>query len=150
VETEKRLRERPRKARDTIEPWQFARAALCMFAYDEARERGDKHSVAVRYAVDFVKQRHPGMDISETEVKRTLAIWRPRGRQTILRFQRTTLDEEGVKKHRWILQQIAMLQGNNGLISPEPSNCDQPRHIVVFTMRFAERPNYPRHNRKIR
>src|SRR5258708_5429947 len=114
METAKRLRGRPRKAGDTIQFRQFARVALVMSAYDEARERGDKHSVAVRHVVDLVKQRHPEMGISETEVKRTLATWRPRGSHTILRFQRTMLDEEGIKKHSRILQHLAMLQGNNG------------------------------------
>ena len=44
---EKRRKGRPRKKEDSIEFWQFARAARVMCAYDEARERGDKHSVAV-------------------------------------------------------------------------------------------------------
>jgi len=47
---EKRWKGRPRKKEDSIEFWQFARAARVMSAYDEARERGDKHSVAVRSA----------------------------------------------------------------------------------------------------
>jgi hypothetical protein len=45
---EKKGKGRPRQAKNAIQFWQFARAARVMCAYDEARERGDKHSVAVK------------------------------------------------------------------------------------------------------
>ena len=131
----------------TIAFWQFGRAAMAMCAYDQARERGEKHSVAVREAVDFVKQRDPGMSISETEVKRTLAASRPRDSRTILRFERKNLTEDDIKKRRWIREQVASLQGEKHLKSGVSPNSD-PRDGAVFTIRFAERPNYPRHNRK--
>ncbi len=145
----KRKRGRPRKKEDTIQPWQFARAALAMCAYDEARAKGEKHSVAVAQATYFVKKRHPEMRISETEVKRILATWRPRNVGTILRFERSVLTEEKIKKFRWIREQLATLQGKRGLILPVPPNYDQGPSFAAFTIRFAERPNYPRHNRKI-
>lgn len=75
---EKRQRGRPRKERDRIDPWRFTRASLAVCAYDEARGRGEKHSVAITEAVDFVKRRRPEMKISKTEVKRVLASLRPR------------------------------------------------------------------------
>lgn len=145
---EKKKRGRPRKARDTIQFWQFARAARVMSAYDEARGRGEKHSAAVQYAVDFVKQRSPKMRISRTEVKRILATWRPRGSQTILRFEHSSMSEEDIKRRRWILEQVAVLQEKKGLPLPTPPNCDPARNVAVIKLRFAERPNYPRHNRK--
>jgi hypothetical protein len=148
MQVERRPKGRPRKNEDTIAFWQFGRAAQVMCVYEEARARGDKHSVAVAYAVDVLKRLNPEIHISGTEVKRILATWRPKDSHTILRFQRRILDEEGMEKHRWILQQIAMLPGNEGLKLPEPPKDDQRQDISVFTMRFAERPNYPRHNRK--
>jgi hypothetical protein len=117
METEKKRKGRPPQARNTIQSWQFVRAARVMCAYDEARERGDKHSVAVRGVVEHLKQSNPGMPISQTEVKRILAVWRPRNAGTILRFER-----------------------NQELTGP----------VESLIARFAERPNYPRHNRKIR
>lgn len=148
MEIERRLRGRPRKKDDTIQPWQFARAGMVLCAYDEARGSGLKHSAAVRDAVQFVKQRNPEMPISETAVKRILATWRPRGSQTILRFEHSSMSEEDIKRRRCILERLAMLQGKKALTLPEPPSCGQPRNIAVLTMRFAERPNYPRHNRK--
>ena len=54
-------RGRPRREQDTIECWRSARGAMDTYAYDEARERGEKHSVAVREAVKSVKGRNSGM-----------------------------------------------------------------------------------------
>src|SRR6266849_10518168 len=145
---EKRQKGRPRKKEGSSEFWQFTRAAIVMWAYDEARENGQKHSVAVRHAVHFVKQLNWEMPISEAEVKRTLAAWRPRGSRTILRFERSVLSDEDVKLNRWIREQVAALQGKKGLILPAPPNYDLARSVAVFTISFAERPNYPRHNLK--
>lgn len=147
---EKRRRGRPRKKEDSIEFWQFARAARVMCAYDEARERGDKHSVGVGDAVEHLKQSNPGMPISQTEVKRILAVWRPRNAGTILRFERKVMTEEDIKRHWLILEEFAKLQEKKGLTSEVPTNHKLTRPIVSFAFRFAERPNYPRHNRKTR
>ncbi len=78
MEMEKKGKGRPRQAKNTTQFWQFARAARVMCAYDEARERGDKHSVAVRGVVEHLKRSNPEMPISQTEVKRILVVWRPR------------------------------------------------------------------------
>ena len=53
------------------------RAGIVMAVYDEARQNDQKHSVAVRQAVEFVKQNYPALRISETAVRRILAEWRP-------------------------------------------------------------------------
>jgi hypothetical protein len=147
MEIKKRKRGRPRKKEDAVAFWQFRRAAQAMCAYDEARLRSEKHSVAIREAVDFVKQHHPGICISETEMKRALAASRPRDRKTILLFERKNLTEDDIKRHRWIREQIALLQGKRSLKLEVPPNSDS-RNGAVFTIRIEERPNYPRHNRK--
>jgi hypothetical protein len=146
MEKEKRLRGRPRKAKDTIQFWQFARAARVMYAYDKAREKGEKHSAAIRDAVQFVKERSPELHISETEVKRILAAWRPRNAATILRFEQSVLTEEKIKKFRWIRERVAMLQEKMSV----PPNDDLGPSFAAFTIRFAQRPNFLRSNRKIR
>ena len=148
MEIEKRQRGRPRKKENSIKSWRFMRAAMAMCAYDEARKRGDKHSVAVRNAVDFVKQRNPKMPISETEVKRTLAALRPRSSRTILRFERLVLSEEDLKMKRWMREQLATSQEKKGITLLAPPNYHQARSVTAFQIRFDERPNYPRHNRK--
>jgi len=150
VETEKKRKGRPRQARNSIQFWMFARAGRVMCVYDEARERGDKHSVAVRYAVELLKQSNPEMPISQTEVKRILAAWRPRNAGTILRFERETLTEEDMRGHRFMLEQLADLQGKKDLGLEVPTNYEFAELIERLTVRFAERPNYPRHNRKTR
>jgi hypothetical protein len=147
METERKKRGRPRQAKDTIQFWQFARVARVMCAYEEARERGDKHSVAVRGVVEHLKKSDLGMPISETEVKRILSLWRPRNAGTILRFERKILTHEAVKRHRWLQEQLAALQGKRDLKLEVPTNLG--RLTETITVRFAERPNYPRHNRKI-
>ena len=150
MKMEKKGKGRPRQAKNTIQFWQFARAARVMCACDEARERGNKHSVAVRAAVELLKQSNPGMPISQTEVKRILAVWRPRNAGTILRFERKILTEEDIKRHCLILEQQAALQEKTGLGLEIPTNHELTGPIVSLTARFAERLNYPRHNHKIR
>lgn len=124
------------------------RAAMIMSAYDEARGRGDKHSAAVRYVVDLLKQCNPAIPISQTEVKRVLATWRPRNSRTILRFDRKILSEEDINRHRCIRDQLDALRSTKGLKLEVPPNFDLQRSRTALTIRFAERPNYPRHNRK--
>jgi hypothetical protein len=75
METEKRTRGRPRKKEGRIEPWQFARAAIVMYAYDEVRKSGQKHCVSVTQALEFVRHGDFEMPISETEVRRILATF---------------------------------------------------------------------------
>jgi hypothetical protein len=148
MEKKRKPRGRPRKKEGTIEFWQFVRAAATMSAYDEARESGQKHSVAVTQAVDSIRRLQPTMPISRTVVKRILAEFRPRSGGTILRFERTTLSEEAVEKLRWIWAQLADLQGRKGLTLPSLPNDSPPKFGTTFKIRFAERPTYPRHNRK--
>jgi hypothetical protein len=120
-----------------------------MSAYDESRGNDQKHIVAVMHAVDSVRQCFPGMRISVSEVKRTLAAWRPRNSRTILRFERSTLSEEDVQINHRIRKRLTELQGKKGLILPVLSKHDLTRDVASFTISFGEKPNYPRHNRKI-
>jgi hypothetical protein len=149
VETKKRLRGRPKKTRDGIEPWQFARAAMVLCAYDEARRIGEKHSVAVREAVDYVRRCDSEMRISATEVKRVLATNRPPGSETILCFERSVRSDEAMRKNRWIREQLAALPKKKGITLPDVPNYDLSKSNLVLTIRVVPRPFYPRHNRKI-
>jgi hypothetical protein len=147
MELKKRRKGRPRKEEGRIEPWQFKRAGLAMSAYDNARGRGEKHSAAVKEAVNFVKALHPEMSISETEVRRILAAWRPKNAGTILRFEQS-LAKRRIKKWRRILRQMAASQDSKCPRLPVPSKDCPPKSATIFRIRFAGRPNYPRSNRK--
>lgn len=75
---------RPKK--NGLQPiWVLQRVTLALFAYERAREAGEKHCVAVREAVKYIRQNAPRMRISETEVKRIVAYWRPKGSTNCLR-----------------------------------------------------------------
>jgi hypothetical protein len=145
---EKRQRGRPKKEGDSKEAWQFGRAVMVMSAYDESREKGEKHSVAVRDSVDFLRRYSPEIRISETEVKSILSTFRPRGSGTILRFERLPLSAEDTQRHRWIREQIVALEKETGRTLPEPPAYDETLPREKFAIRFSERPVYPRHNRK--
>lgn len=132
-----------------IQLWQFARAGIVMCAYDEARARGEKHSAAVQYAVDLVRLRHAEMPISPTEVKRILATWRPRGAESILRFEPKTLTEEDIEKRRSIRKLLAAFSKKTSAQLELPTNDEPAKDGITLTIRFAERPDYPRHNRRI-
>ena len=131
-----------------MEPWQFSRLARVTSAYDEARARGEKHSVAVRHAVEALRRCRPKMRISETGVKRILATYRPRGSETILLFERSPLSEEDIKKYRLVREKIAGLQDERGITLQSLPTCGDARRGSKFTIRYAARPDYPRHNRR--
>ena len=150
MKSEKRPRGRPKKNEGTIEFWRFVRAGMVMSAYDEARASGQKHSAAVTQAVDYVRQRGSEMPISETVVKRVLATFRSRNSHSILQFKRVTLDDSELMTQRNVLEQAsADLRGKKGLRKPLPSIEDLPKSRTAYTFGYADRPLYPRHNRKI-
>src|SRR5580700_7079937 len=61
MQTGKRRPGRPRKEAGTVECTRFVRAGIAMAAYDEARQNDQKHSVAVRQAVESGKTELPGV-----------------------------------------------------------------------------------------
>lgn len=144
----KRPRGRPKKIADTMKPWEFGRLAKVTSAYDEARTKGEKHSVAVRDAVGFLRRYSPTIPISESGVKRLLSAFRPRGSGTILRFERAPLSDEDLKKYRSVREQISAAQDKKGLKLPQLPEYDETRRREKFTIRYSARPDYPRHNRK--
>lgn len=142
---DKQHRGRPRKQGDTIKSRRFARAAMVMSAYDEARREGQKHSVAIRHAVDTVRNCSPATSISDSEVRRILSTFRPRGSATILVFERSDMTETDENRILSMLQQIPLRDQPE---FPKLPARDEMRPKTKLTMRFSERPNYPRHNRK--
>lgn len=64
--------------------WMLERETVAVYAYDQARKAGEKHSVAISEAVKFIRATYPWMPISETEVKRAMAHWRSKRRASAL------------------------------------------------------------------
>ena len=149
METKKRLPGRPKKKMGELEFWRFVRAGLIMCAFDKAREDGDKHSAAIAHAVEYVRQHHPEMPVSETEVKRTLATYRPLNRRTILRSKRSIFDDEKLARLHCMFEQVAKVQDEKNLSARPFSFNDVPTSLRAVKFRFSKRPLYPRHNRKI-
>jgi hypothetical protein len=145
---EKKRKGRPRKEKDIIEFWQFCRVGILLAHFDEVRKKGEKHSVAVSEAADSFRLSNPGVPVSLTAVKRILATFRPRGSRTVLLFERSNLTEADVKRHRWIREMLAAQQKEKGTELQVPPVYDETHRGVKFTIRFSERPNYPRHNAK--
>jgi hypothetical protein len=140
---------KPQKKAGVISAWNFTRAGIVMSAYDEARENGEKHSVAVKQTVAVVRQRHPKIRISETGVRRILAKFRPRQSHTILRFERSPLSGADLALHYWILDQQAIRAREQGVKFSAPSNVSPRKSVTRYLISFGERPDYPRFNRKL-
>lgn len=70
-------RGRPRKRGQLVR--MLRRDPKILYGYDQARSLGEKHAVAIQEAAKYVRETDSGLRISETEVKRVLASWRPRG-----------------------------------------------------------------------
>jgi len=138
---------RPRQKEGLFSFRDFDRANIAMSLYHEARKNGQKHSVAVAQTVESIKQRYPMVQISETEVKRILAAWSPRGSHTVLRFECVTLTRQELANR--IEGQLAAMSQKNGSKLPAPSEVILPISITTYRMILGPRPNYPRHNRKL-
>jgi hypothetical protein len=149
MQPKKKLRGRPKKKLGELEFWRFVRAGLVMCAFDEARESGHKHSSAITHAVEYVRQHHPEMPISETGVKRTLATYRPVVGRTILQFNRSIFDDEKLARLRCMLEQVAKVQSEKNLSAPQTSIKNLPTSLAAIKFGRFERPLYPRHNRKL-
>ena len=132
---------RGRLRKTGTEPWRLWRAARLAIAYNYARSRGEKHSVAVREAVKFLRSMDPTRPVSESAVRRALACFQPRGSGSALLWDDSVV--EGKEAARIRLMSIAP--------GSEPSeaflqNLSKP--LKKLTLRFGERPKYPRHNAK--
>jgi hypothetical protein len=145
MKTAKRPRGRPRKAEGREEFWRFVRTGIIISEYDEARKSGQKHSVAVNQAVEYLKQHQPEMPVSETVVKRTLATFRSRNSQTTLRFKRSIVGKKKLARLRSMLEQAHDTQRQMGLSVPPPAI---PKNLTAYKFGYAKRPHYFRHNRK--
>ncbi len=119
---------RPRK--NGLQPvWVLQRVTLALFAYERAREAGEKHCVAVSEAVKYIRKIAPTMRISETEVRRIVAYWRPRGATKCLLVREPRLEENT----------ILALAKNDGVVS-------FVNRRVLYTAYSGPRPIYSRAN----
>jgi hypothetical protein len=136
---------RPRK-NGTKEPSHLWRSLVIFNAYSKAREVGLKRSAAIRETVDAVRQRFPGMRISETEVKRVVAKFSPRGSSIALWVEDSPLegDEAAIRRRR-----DAEFMEHAGIKRPVSMNDSELRKpLKRWTFGFHAKPNYPRNNAK--
>jgi len=129
-----------------VGPEHFGRALMVIDAYLRAREGGQKHSAAVRQAVEVVRQSGLGMPISETVVKRVLAEFLPKDSPAALKTDYVILEGEEAASHRRFHAQMLELAGNK--ITTELTDQDLQKPLKIFKFGFGKRPNYPRHNAK--
>lgn len=144
-------KKRGRPSRNGVkEPWQFGRALMVIHAYSKARDGGQKHSAAIREAVDFVRQLDPEMPVSQTEVRRVLAEFRPQDSRVALRVDYSILEgEEAAKRRSFYAQMYAQMlefAGTKSTTELIDENLRKP--LKSFKFGFGKRPNYSRHNAK--
>jgi hypothetical protein len=66
------------KGNGQVPMWMPRRVTLIIHGYDLARGSGEKHAAAIKEAVRYVRETDSRLRISETEVRRVLASWRPK------------------------------------------------------------------------
>lgn len=117
------MNKRGRPKHDGRQPvWRMERVILAIYAYDQARKAGEKHSVAISEAVKYIRDTAPAMRVSETEVKRILATWRSKRSATCL-----LVDKPNQEHNSRVLP-----KGRGGRI--------------LYTVSVGPRPIYPRAN----
>ena len=106
--------------------WMLVRDTAVVYAYGRARNRHEKHSVAISEAIRHVRATYPLMPISETEVKRILAAWRARKRATCLFVDKPDPGHSEI-----------LYPGRDGKF----------RYFrIAYTASIGQHPNYPRTN----
>lgn len=145
METEKKKRGRPPK-NGAKDPWFLARTLEIIYAYDKARTSGIKHSAAIREAVAFVRHLDPEMHVSETEVRRVLAVLRPSdGPVALLSSYEILEGEEAAEIRNRFAETHAFNRSRSQLSAPDE---DPTRPLKRFSIYLVKRRNYPRHNAK--
>ena len=128
-------------------PEHLARAVMIMDFYSKASAGGLKHSAAVTETVALVRQVHPEMAISASEVKRVLAELRPQDSPVELRVHSSILEGEEAARRRAFFIQMAEFAGTKS--RTELTDQDLRKPLRSFKLGFAKRTNYHRHNAKI-
>lgn len=122
---------RGRPSKNGLQPcWMFHRVLLVLHAYNEGRSSPLKHSAAVREAVETVTKTYPSMPISETEVRRILAQFQPKGVRVAFKVARPSVSEKTLPPGVCALMGI-----------PEGKKVK-----ITFTFGYGPRPEYPRFN----
>jgi len=65
------------------------RAMIALCAYDQARQARTKYDPAVESAIEAVRHALPEVAMSNSEMKRVLAAFRPRSHDEVLLVERT-------------------------------------------------------------
>jgi hypothetical protein len=130
---------RPRK-NGRKEPYQFVRALEIYDAYQSARKRGEKHSIAVREAA-----RVPRFHASESEVRRVLAEFRSVRHSDELNVDSYVRSDADIARHRFLMSQVPEDRKSQPTLR-EPT--DETRPKVGFRFGFVNRTKYPRFNAK--
>jgi hypothetical protein len=135
---------RPRK-NGRVGPKHLGRSLKIMHAFPKARRDGLKYSAAVRETVDAVRRLAPGMPISESEVKRVVAEFSPRGSQIELRVESLIVEGEEAARRRY---RAHMPEAAGRKEFPKITDPDQQKPLKIFRFGFAQKAHYPRHNAK--
>ena len=136
-------RGRPRK-NGVSGPWQFARGLTILNAYQQARERGEKHSVAVSEAVVEVRQKG-GFRVSETEVRRVLKELRPKDSPVELKVRARLVNEGDLERLRLLIAQVPEEYRPKNWTGLH-KDTHMPKISIMFGLGI--RTKYRRHNSK--
>jgi hypothetical protein len=112
----------------------FHRALVALHGYNQARAAGEKHSVALTAAIAEVQKQFPGLRISETEVKRILATYQPKGATVAWTVSKGSDGE--VDPPAGMVEALGLREGK------------KLRHVL--SVGFGPRPEYPRFNARPR
>jgi hypothetical protein len=112
--------------------WMFFRDMRVMNTYNILRSKGMKHASAVAETVLRLHEADPDMPLSETEVKRILALWQRSGCPVSLPTR--VMSEAETQQMRTLLTLLKIpCTGRNG---------------IGLTLGIGPRPNYKRVNAK--
>lgn len=142
------MAKRGRRKKNGARPcWMLLRTVMVLAAYDRARKRGEKHSVAIAETVLAVRTWAAEMPISETEVKRVLAEFRAKDSTSAL------IIKQGIAQppeaDSWFDDLKWAAEESRGTLKlPSFSHQSNPPRVRKFTIHVGPRPCYPRHNSK--
>ena len=142
------MAKRGRRNKRGVRPgWMLLRSVMVLHAYDQARARGEKHSAAITETVSAVRSRVPGMPISETEVKRTLAEFRSKDCKRSWIISASIVHGQELDTRFENLKWIADISRGKFAVSI-PGADFNPTRFRALAIQVGPRPRSPRHNAK--
>lgn len=135
-------RGRPRK-NGLQRAWMLRRILTVVYHYDKARKNGAKHTPAMKEVVVTIRRKYKDMPISDTTVRRILAVWYPKNGSSALINAAEHFPQDQAEQRRCRTSQAAT-NGPVTLMNPQMRARPKTIRIAASSPNVGARHGWPR------